>query len=186
MRRHDPGGSKWHLLSDRVRVLCVADHNQDGILLVDLDGRLLVNLNDADWWSGWLMTVRGIVSRFDRSFVLKLTGHGDADMINVHDEDGRAVLPESVIEKRPLSEGIRHTMRIVGATSFIPFSSLHRYQRTDSIWAQEHAVRVDEYPSGPPNGEEPAQGPFLLYRPLLLSDRHFRGDPTAAERADPL
>ena len=37
----------WTPLSDRVRVLSIADFCQDAILLVDLDGRLIVNSNDA-------------------------------------------------------------------------------------------------------------------------------------------
>src|SRR5438270_37421 len=38
---------RWYSLSDHIRVLSIADYNQDGILLVDINGRLLVNLNDA-------------------------------------------------------------------------------------------------------------------------------------------
>src|SRR5262249_18724381 len=38
---------EWRQLSPRIRVLCVADYNQDAILLVDVAGRLLVDLNDA-------------------------------------------------------------------------------------------------------------------------------------------
>lgn len=181
---------RWYRLSGRIRVLCVADYNQDGILLVDLDGRLLVNLNDANWSRGWLTTVRRIVRRFDRTFVLKLTCHGDADMINVHDEDGRRVLPESLIEKRPLSERIRYTMRFLGATAFIPFSSLHRYQRTDSVWAQEHAVRMDEYPPGTTQreGGEPAGGlfpPFIRYRCRADTFEEIRPPPNAPNLYEP-
>src|SRR5262245_9516737 len=38
---------EWVSLSDHVRVLAIADYNQDSILLVDVGGCLLVNLNDA-------------------------------------------------------------------------------------------------------------------------------------------
>lgn len=37
----------WTRLSNRIRVQTIADYNQDSILLVDLDGTLIVNLNDA-------------------------------------------------------------------------------------------------------------------------------------------
>ena len=37
----------WVELSPRLRVCCVADYNQDAHLLLDLDGRLLVDANDA-------------------------------------------------------------------------------------------------------------------------------------------
>lgn len=157
---------QWQRLSDRIRVLCVADCNQDGILFVDLDGLLLVNLNDAAWDSGWLMTARRIVSRFDRSFVLCLTSHGDPDMINFRDENGQRVLPKNMINRRPLAERAQNRMRLVGASAFIPFSSLHRYQRTDSVWAAKHAVRADEYPRDEESdgGEPPTYfPPFVRY-----------------------
>ncbi len=38
---------QWTPISDRVRVLCMADYNQDAVLLVDIGGRLVTNLNDA-------------------------------------------------------------------------------------------------------------------------------------------
>src|SRR5439155_186714 len=47
----------WTSLSDNVRVLCIADYNQDAILLVDMAGRLLVDLNDAND-RGWGVFVR--------------------------------------------------------------------------------------------------------------------------------
>lgn len=172
---------EWRRLSDRIRVLCVADCNQDGLLLVDLDGLLLVNLNDAHWSSGWLMTVRRIVSRFDRSFVLSLTGHGDTDMINFHDEDGQRVLPKNLIDRRPLAEQIRNTMQLVGASAFIPFSSLHRYQRTDSVWAAEHTACVDEYrrEGRAKGGGEPASTfpPFVRYCCVTGAIKEIRPPP---------
>jgi len=39
---------EWTALSDRVRIMSIADYNQDGILLVDINGRLIADLNDAD------------------------------------------------------------------------------------------------------------------------------------------
>ena len=49
----------WHQLSDRIRVACVANQNQDGILLIDVNGRLLVDMNDANWTHGWFSFIRG-------------------------------------------------------------------------------------------------------------------------------
>jgi hypothetical protein len=37
----------WTKLSDRIQVLCLCDYNQDATLLVDINGRLIVNMNDA-------------------------------------------------------------------------------------------------------------------------------------------
>ena len=134
----------WHQLSERIRVACLANHNQDGILLIDLNGRLLVNMNDATWQHGWLAFIRGVVKRFDKSFLLRLTGYGSADMINLRDEDGRLVLPDHLLNK-PTLRGVVQNQLVFGTTGFIPFSSMHRYQRKDSIWAQEHVVLPEEY-----------------------------------------
>ena len=38
---------RWTPLSDRVRVMSIADPNQDGVLLVDIGGVLVVDANDA-------------------------------------------------------------------------------------------------------------------------------------------
>ena len=35
-----------------------------------------------------------------------------------------------------------------GATHFVPFSSFHRYQRTDSVWANEWTTPVSAYERG--------------------------------------
>jgi len=34
---------EWYPISDRIRILSIADYNQDSILLVDMGGRLIVN-----------------------------------------------------------------------------------------------------------------------------------------------
>src|SRR5262245_11717653 len=46
----------WVSLSPKVRVYCNSDYNQDAILLIDVDGRLLIDLNDASD-RGWMPTV---------------------------------------------------------------------------------------------------------------------------------
>ena len=178
---------QWLRLSERIRVLCVADRNQDGILFVDIGGVLVVNLNDARWDNGWLLTARWVVARFDRSFVLSLTGHGDTDMINLRDENGQPALPRSVIEKRPLAEKIENTLRLVGASAFVPFSSLHRYQRTDSVWAAEHSVAAEEYggEAGDVGSGANTLPPFVRYNCLADTFDELRPAPVAPSLYEP-
>jgi hypothetical protein len=135
---------QWVELSPRVRVLCIADYNQDAILLVDIDGRLIVNLNDASD-RGWGKLVRRIIKRYPRSFLLALHGFGDADMLNYFDEDGRRLpLPP----RAPLGQTIAQQCRYYGVRWFVPFSSMHRYQRSDSAWAAPVAARLEDYARG--------------------------------------
>lgn len=136
----------WTPLSNRVRVACVADYNQDGILLVDVGGKLVVNLNDASDY-GWGRFVRETIAGYKESFLLKLIGYGDADMINCYTEDGQFIAPMG--GKRPvLGQEIAYVTEGLGATHFVPFSSMHKYQRTDSIWANQYTTRLDDYSQG--------------------------------------
>ena len=135
---------EWTALSPRIRVLCISDYNQDGILLVDINGRLIVNLNDASN-RGWAAFVRNIIRKYSTSYLLALHGYGDADMINFFSEDGRRVpLPPRV----PLGQTIARQCDYYGARFFVPFSSMHRYQREDSIWASSITASLEDYSNG--------------------------------------
>src|SRR5205085_6715845 len=122
---------QWVELSPRVRVFSIADYNQDGVLICDVNGRLVLNLNDASD-RGWGGYVRKLTRKYRRSFMMNLAGFGDADMLNLWDEDGnRLPLPA----RTPLGLTLSYRAICWGATSVIPFSAMHRYQRADSIWA---------------------------------------------------
>jgi hypothetical protein len=136
----------WYRLSDRIRVLSISDYNQDGILLVDINGRLVVNLNDASD-RGWGKFVRSVVQRFPTSYLMRLSGFGDADVINILDEDGRRI-PPTAAKKSPVGKQISHMTKEFGVTHFVPFSSMYRYQRSDSVWAAEYSTHLSDYEVG--------------------------------------
>jgi len=137
----------WTKLSDRVRVLCLADYNQDGILLIDINGRLLVNFNDSSE-RGWGHFVRKVIRQYKISFLLRLSGFGDADMINIFGESGERLLPVRAAQRLPVGKEISLMMRDMRTKYFVPFSSMHRYQRADSIWADEHTTDLSDYAKG--------------------------------------
>jgi hypothetical protein len=140
----------WVRISDRVRVLCIADEGQDAVLLIDVGGELVVNLNDAQD-RGWGALVKRVIRAFPRSFVLRLSGYGDADMINFVDDDGRRVPSLAQLRKErgfEVGADVARMTETFGATHFVPFSSFHRYQRTDSEWANEWTTPVSEYERG--------------------------------------
>jgi hypothetical protein len=147
---------RWRSLSERVRIACVADYNQDAILLADVGGRLVVDLNDASD-RGWGGFVRRTVRRFERSFLLALANFGDADMMNFRDEDGRLLPPVPASRRWPIGRAICEQLRTFGVRHFIPFSSLHRYRRADSIWANAHVATFADYREG----FDPAAGELL-------------------------
>ncbi len=146
---------EWVPLSPRIRVLCIADVYQDAVLLVDLDGTLVINTNDCND-HGWSPLVRREARRAKDSFLLALSGYGDADMINYFDLDGQRIPPRAA-KRIPPGRGINAKMQLLGARHFIPFASMHRYQREDSVWANEHATTLDDFQIG----FDPAVGELL-------------------------
>lgn len=137
---------EWHRLSPRLRVMCIPDMNQDAVLLVDLDGRLLVNLNDAGD-RGWGRFVRGIIRGYRETYLMALSGYGDADMINYFTEWGERIPPHAAA-RTPVGQTIARHAEFYGVRYFVPFSSMHKYQRADSIWASQYTTTLEDYPRG--------------------------------------
>ena len=72
---------KWVQLSKKIRVMCITTIIQDSILLLDISGRLFVNLNDAGT-RGATSFIKQESKNFKNVYLLSLSGYGDADMIN--------------------------------------------------------------------------------------------------------
>jgi L-ascorbate metabolism protein UlaG (beta-lactamase superfamily) len=136
----------WVPLSDRIRIQCISDYNQDAVLLIDIDGCLLINLNDAHE-RGWDRLVRKLAAGYERTVLLALTGYGDAYMINYFDESG-AFVPPVAAQRLPVGPQIAELTRRFGASRFVPFSSMHKYQREDSVRMNQFATRLEDYPIG--------------------------------------
>jgi hypothetical protein len=137
---------QWVELSPRIKVFCISTMIQDSVLLVDVNGRLFVNLNDAGSRDCTLL-IRKITAQYKHSYMLALSGYGDADMINFYDEDGTFIVPQAAQKPPP---GRQMSLRAIslGIRGVIPFSSFHSYARSDSIWAQNYVTPLDDYCRG--------------------------------------
>ena len=135
---------KWITLSKHVKILCISDYIQDAVLLVDVNGRLFVNLNDSAA-RGHITYIKKIITPYKDSYLLKLSGWGDADMINIHDEHGNRLEP-------PQDRNAGHTLskyaQMLGTNHVIPFSAFHRYQRSDSVWANTYVTPMEGFETG--------------------------------------
>jgi hypothetical protein len=141
---------QWVTLSDHVKVHCITTRIQDSILLVDVAGRLFINLNDAGT-RDCSRYIRGIARHYRDAYVLALSGYGDADMINIYDESGAFVTPRAA--RRPsVGAQLNNLCKATGARSVIPFSSFHQYQRDDSIWAEAYTTPFDAFQQGLASG----------------------------------
>ena len=136
---------EWVRLSKGIRVYSVANQNQDSLLLIDINGRLIINQNDSPEF-GESFRIRRMAKQFREVYLLQLHGWGGADMLNLFDPSGRKLT--SVAEKRrPIAPRSQTSARTMGANKIIPFSSFHRYQREDSAWANELIPELEDYRS---------------------------------------
>lgn len=157
--------NRWLSLSDRVKVKCLADYNQDSVLLVDVGGRLVANLNDSTE-KGWGGLLRGTIRSYPVSFLLRLSGFGDADMINFYDEAGNRVPSGPALRKANeyrVGAQVARVTDTFGARYFVPFSSFHRYQRTDSAWANDCTTAVEDFAVGYRSKHSEILPPFIRY-----------------------
>lgn len=137
----------WTELSPRLRIASVANYNQDAVLLIDLDGHLVVDANDAGD-RGASRFLRAELPRFKKhTFLACLTGYGDADMIHVFDEAGDPVLPLAS-QRQPIGPQVASVLHAYGIRFFLPSSAMHVYQRTDSAWANAYKTPVTAHGEG--------------------------------------
>jgi hypothetical protein len=142
--------AEWVPLSDRIRIMCLPDYNQDAVLLVEIGDALVVNANDASGL-GWMPLIKDVIGRYKRTFLLRLTGFNDADMMNFFDQSGNRIEPPGLRRIRAgvqLGPAVAKLAESFGVTHFVPFSSMHRYQREDSAWANECTTSPEAHAAG--------------------------------------
>jgi hypothetical protein len=131
---------QWYPLSPGVRVMCIDNMNQDGILLIEAGDSLLVDLNDSPL-CGEGRFVRSLVRRYKRSksYLLALCAI-DADMFNFVDERGNSLAGPPDERKRGTIWRTARIAKGLGVGSFCASSSQHIYVRSDSIWANPYRI----------------------------------------------
>ena len=136
---------EWIKLSDNISILSISTKIQDSILLIRIKDDVFINLNDAGPNS--FRYIRKKISSFKRKFLLTLSGWGDADMMNFHDQNDRFIEPLAA-KKHPVGDSLSLMAKLFGAQYVIPFSSFHEYQRADSVWANKYITQYNDYSEG--------------------------------------
>jgi hypothetical protein len=137
----------WTQLSPRLRVASIANYNQDAVLIVDLDGHLIIDANDAGDRGARHFLMKELPKFTKQTVLACLLGYGDADMIHFFDEDGRQIPPRAM-QRLPVGPQVAEVLHAYGIKNYLPSSSQHRYQRTDSIWTNACATPENEYGNG--------------------------------------
>jgi hypothetical protein len=133
---------KWVSLSKNIKILSIADYWQDGSLLVEVNDRLFVNLNDGAA-CGHLRFIRKIIKQYNDSYLLKAFSYGDADMINLFDEQGERLNIRTSGQNIGLM--LSQFSEKLGVNHCIPFSNFHQYQREDSFWANDFITPISAH-----------------------------------------
>ena len=110
---------EWIQLSKGIRVYSVANQNQDSLLLIDINGRLVINQNDSPEF-GESFRIRQMAKHFKEIYLLQLHGWGGADMLNLLDPSGRK-LTSIADKRRPIAPRSETSARTMGANKVIPF-----------------------------------------------------------------
>jgi len=135
---------EWVNLSKNISVMSITTDIQDGILLLRVNNDVFVNLNDAGPYSSKF--IKKQISKFRRRFLLSISSF-EADMLNFFDEDDNFIKP-AIADKFSAGEYLSMIANVLGTNYIIPFSSLHEYQREDSIWANEYIYPIEKYHEG--------------------------------------
>lgn len=138
------GYKKWYRLSDGIRVLCIDNENQDGILVVEAGDALVVNLNDSPLCGEGAFLRRLVKShRNAKTYLLALCAI-DADMINIVDEKGKSLAgPPDRRKPGAIWDAARRAADL-GVKNHCCSSSQHVYLREDSRWANSYRITWED------------------------------------------
>ena len=132
----------WFELSKRIRIKTFADWGQDSSLLIEIDKKdIVLNLNDGQAL-GWSKEIKKIIKDYNTRFLLRLVSWGDADMINFYNDHNDFILPLAA-SKKPCGESYSFHLKKWGCNMILPFSSMHKYVRKDSIKMNEFVTPLD-------------------------------------------
>ena len=132
---------KWVNLSKNISVMSIVTNIQDSILLVRVNNDIFINLNDAGPYSSKF--IKKIASKFRRKFLLCIS-LAVGNMSNFFDENDNFMEP-AIAKNFSAGEYLSMIADVVGANFIIPFSTLHEFQRSDSIWCNKYIYPIEKY-----------------------------------------
>ncbi len=127
----------WFELSPGVRVMCMDNPNQDGILLIQAGASLIVNLHDLPW-SGESGVIRRRFPR-DKTYLFTLCAI-DANMFDFVDASGSSLAGPPGERKCRMIWRTASLAENPGIAALCVSSSPQIYIRADSVGANPHRI----------------------------------------------
>jgi hypothetical protein len=136
--------NQWLDLSRNIRIKSFSDWNQDSCLLIEINKKdILFNLNDGAAL-GWSIEIKKIIKNYKNRFLMKLINWGDADMINFYNHHNEFILPLAA-QRKPCGESYNYYMKKWGCNFAVPFSSFHKYVRTDTVHMNSYVTPLKDH-----------------------------------------
>ena len=136
--------NEWMNLSENIRIKSFSDWNQDASILIEiLKQDIIFNQNDGKSL-GWSSTIKNIIKNYKNRFLLRLYSWGDADMINLYDQNDKFIKPYAA-SKPKLGKIYSSALKHWNCNFAIPFSTFHRYVREDSIHMNQFVTPIDKH-----------------------------------------
>ena len=152
----------WFEVSKNIRVKSFSDWNQDSSLIIEINKTdIILNLNDGSGL-GWSKEIKNTIKKYKNRFLLKLINWGDADMINFYNHHNEFILPLAA-EKKPCGVSYSYYMKKWNCNFSIPFSSLHKYVRKDSIEMNKYATPLEQHYKGFKNNNGEMLPAFIIW-----------------------
>ncbi len=139
--------NEWFKISKNIKIKCFSDWNQDASILVDILSKdIIFNQNDGKSL-GWSNAIKKIIKNYKNRFLLKLACWGDADMINIYDENNKFIKPYASFQPN-VGAMYSSSMKNWNCNFAIPFSSMHQYVRKDSVKMNEYVTPLNRHKDG--------------------------------------
>ena len=133
---------QWKEIHPEVRILSIPLYNDDSALLIDTPAAFIINLNDSKPRAKQLRRLSQFVdentSGKKRIF---LSSYSPASIVNSFFKNAARV---SMKDKNEYVKYITRCCSILKADFFMPFASQVIFKRSDSSWANEFKVTVDD------------------------------------------
>lgn len=133
---------KWHRLSDRLSALSIPLPNDDSVLLLHTPTAFIVNMNDSKPMKYQIKRIRKYIdAECSGKKVVLLSSYSPASPVNSFRRGAELV---SIRSKKEYVDRVSWVSDLLDADYFMPFASQVIFYRSDSAWANEHKVSLED------------------------------------------
>ena len=133
---------EWRTIHPGIRILSIPMFNDDSLLLVDTPSAVLINLNDAKPWASQLRRLdRLLDAAAPGKTRILLSSYSPASVVNSFVRNSTRV---GLREKADYVRYVGRNCELLNADCYMPFASQVIFKRSDSAWANDFRVSMED------------------------------------------